>query len=244
MCITNRTAINRFIKTSIAVLTVLILSSCAPVKPYILKDEQRDPEFVLVEMLATGLVLGGVTVTAFPVTVEERNAITAQLEDVLTHFSFYRILTPPTLATRVSNDKYKALLSYFEKNKTLPVEEFENLKTIYTPARYILFVNIDDNMVSQRKIFNPDSIDFVTIRTLVATLNIMSMETGKPALFTRITYKDTNSNSVQRMGARGGAGLFGSVIAEVTFGGFPEPPPLHQSLYKLFLAVADQVPSN
>ena len=232
------------LKIVFGVLLTFTVTCCAPTKPYILSDVQRDPQFVLVEMLATGLVLGGVTVSAFPVTVEERDAITAQLEDVLTQFSFYKVLTPPVLSKRVSKEKYEYLLGEFEKTRTLPVEEIKNLKSIYTPARYILFVNIDSNTVSQRKAYNPDSIDFLTVRTLVATLNIISLDTEMPALFTHITYKDSNVNSVQRLSARGGSGFFGSVFAQVAFGGFPEPPPLEQSLYKLFLAVADQVPSN
>jgi len=225
-------------------LVILVLSSCAPTKPYILDDIQRDPQFVLVEMLASGLALGGVTISAFPTTVEERDAMTSQLEDVLTHFSFYHVLTPPTLAKSISREKYEYLLAEFEKTKSLPVEEIKSLKSTYTSARYILFVNIDSNTVSQRKVYNPDSLDYLTVRTLVATLNIISLETEKPALFTHITYKDSNVSSVQRLGARGSGGVFGSVFAQVTFGGFPEPPPLEQSLYKLFLAVADQVPSN
>ena len=221
----------------------VVLVSCAPVKPYVLDDIERDPQFVLVEMLATGLALGGVTVTAFPVTVEERDSLTAQLEDVLNQFSFYKVLTPPTLAKRVPREKYDQLLEYFKTNKTLPSEEIKKLQTLYTPARYILFVNIDKNVISRRKVYNPDSIDFLTVRTLVATLNILNLDTQKPALFTHITYKDASTNSVQRLGARS-VGTFGSIMAQVTFGGFPEPPPLQQSLYKLFLAVADQVPSN
>lgn len=220
------------------------LISCAPVKPYVLTDLQRDPQFVLIEMLATGLVLGGVTVTAFPVTVEERNAITAQLEDVLTQFSFYKVLTPPTLAEKVSREKYEKILDHFEKHRTIPADVIKNLKTIYTPARYILFVNIDRNTVSQRKVYNPDSIEFQSVRTVVVTLNIISMETQKPALFTRIAINDVNTNSMQRMRSGAGVGLFGGVIAQVTFGGFPEPPATERTLYKVFLAVADQVPSN
>ena len=230
-------------KLVLSFVVLLDLISCAPVKPYVLADVQRDPQFVLVEMLATGLALGGVTVTAFPVTVEERDAMTAQLEDVLTQFSFYKVLTPPTLATRVSRERYEKLLDYFKTNKTLPSEEIKSLKGLYTPARYILFVNIDENVISRRKVYNPDSVDYLTVRTLVATLNILSLDTEKPALFTQITYKDTSANSVQRLGARG-VGSFGSIMAQVTFGGFPEPPPLQQSLYKLFLAVSDQVPHN
>ncbi|WP_455375985.1 hypothetical protein [Kaarinaea lacus] len=225
-------------------LVVAWLIACAPVKPYVLIDTQRDPEFILVEMLATGLVLGGVTVTAFPVTVEERNAITAQLEDVLTQFSFYRVLTPDTLAKKVSQEKYQKILNYFEEHRTIPADEIKNLKSIYTPARYILFVNIDSNTVSQRKVHNPDSIDFQSVRTIVATLNIISLDTELPALFTRISLSDVNSTSVQRLRGGGGAGLFGGVIAQMTFGGFPDPPPLENTLYKVFLAVADQVPSN
>jgi hypothetical protein len=220
------------------------LISCAPVKPYILSDLQRDPQFVLIEMLASGLVLGGVTVTAFPASVEERNAITAQLEDVLTQFSFYKVLTPPTLSKRVSQEKYEKILEFFEKHRTIPADELKNLKTIYTPARYILFVNIDSNTVSQRKNYHPDSIEFQSVRTIVATLNIMSMETEQPALYTRIAYSDVNSTSMQRM--RGGAGvsLFGGVMSQVTFGGFPEPPTTEHTLYRVFLAVADLIPSN
>jgi len=217
--------------------------ACAPVKPYVLTDLQRDPEFILIEMLATGLALGGVTVTAFPATVEERNAFTAQLDDVLKHFSFYRILTPQPLSQQVSNDRYQQILNYFEKHQTIPVDEIKNLRSVYTHARYILFVNIDHNSVSQRRVNNPDSIEFQSVRTIGVTMNIISLATEKSALFTRITLNDVNSSSVQKLRG-GGVGLFGSVIAQVTFGGFPEPPPLEHTLYKVFLAVADQVPSN
>lgn len=227
------------------VLSAVFLVSCAPAKPYILKDYQRDPEFILIEMLATGLVLGGVTVTAFPVTKEERNSITAQLEDVLTNFSFYKFNTPVALAKRVTEEKYEALLTHFQKYKTIPNEEIQHLKTLYTPARYVLFVNIDSNVVTQDSVHNPDSIDFISTRTISATLNIISLETAKPALFTRISYSDSTSNSIQRLRTRGGAGLlFGNIMAQVTFGGYPDPPAIEKTLYKLFLAIADQVPHN
>lgn len=220
---------------------IILLAGCAPTKPYLLNDVQRDPQFTLIEMLATGLVLGGVTVTAFPVTVEERNAITAQLEDVLTQFSFYKVLTPEPLGKRIETQRYESILKYFEKNKTIPVEEIKSLRSIYTPARYILFVNIDSNTVSRRKVFNPDSVEYRSIRTIQATLNIINLDTETPVLFTQITFRDVNSESIQRFGARG---VFGNMIAQVTFGGFPEPPSTTQTLYKVFLAVADQVPSN
>lgn len=223
----------------------LLLISCAPVKPYVLKDYQRDPQFILIEMLATGLSLGGVTVTAFPVSNEERNAITAQLEDVLTKFSFYQYVTPPTLAKQVSPEKYEDLMLQFKNNKTIAKQDIQYLKTVYKHARYVLFVNIDRNIVTEDKTYNPDSIDFHTTRTIGATLNIISLETARPALFTRISYSDTATHSTQRLRARGGAGImFGGIVAQVTFGGFPEPPPTQNTLYKLFLAIADQVPHS
>lgn len=232
-------------KRQILFASILLLASCAPMKPYVLTDFQRDPEFVLIEMLATGLVLGGVTVTAFPVSIDERNAITAQLEDVLTQFSFYKYNTPITLAKRVSEEKYEEILAHFEKYNTISNEDIEYLKSIYTPARYVLFVNIDQNLVSERRVHNPDAIEFQSIRTLIATLNIISLQTASPALFTRIRFSDVNANSMPRLRARGGSGVFfGSIVAQATFGGFPEPPPLKQTLYKIFLAVADQVPHN
>lgn len=234
-----------FTKRLTIVLTMMLLVSCAPTKPYVLTDYHRDPEFILIEMLATGLVLGGVTVTAFPVTTEERNAITAQLEDVLTQFSFYQYNTPMTLAKRVSDEKYEEIMAHFEKYKTISVEQINYLKSVYTPARYILFVNIDKNIVSERRAHNPDSIEFQSVRTISATLNIISLQTTQPALFTRIHMSNVNTNSIPNLRVRGGSGIFfGSVIAQATFGDFPEPPSLQQTLYRLFLAVADQVPHS
>ena len=108
-----------------------------------------------------------------------------------------------------------------------------------------MFVNIDRNVVKQTKAFNPDSINFYTTRTISATINIISLETARPALFTRISYSDTATNSIQRLRSRGGAGvLFGGIVAQTTFGGFPEPPPIENTLYKVFLAIADQVPHS
>ena len=234
-----------FTKLLFVTLVVSLLASCAPMKPYVLTDYQRDPEFVLIEMLATGLVLGGVTVTAFPVTVEERNAITAQLEDVLTQFSFYKYNTPMTLARRVSEEKYEQIMAQFEKHQTISGEDINYLKSVYTPARYVLFVNIDNNQVLERTVHSPDSIEFQTVRTIDATLNIISLQTAKPALFTRIRMNDVNTNSIPKLTVRAGAGVFfGSIVAQATFGDYPEPPPTQQTLYRVFLAVADQVPHS
>jgi len=231
------------LKLLTCLMLVLSFSGCTPTKPYLVSDIERDPQFVLIEMLATGLILGGVTSTALPLSIEERHAMTAALEEVLNKFSFYRFNTPTPLFRQLPPEQYEHLLDTFQNTRTIPVDELKNLESIYTPARYVLFVNIDANVVSQHKAFNPDSTDFQTIRTMVATLNIMSLQTLKPAILTQITFKDFNTNSVQRL--RGGGGfLFGNIVAQVTFGGFPEPPPLERSLYKLFLAVADQVPSN
>ena len=214
-------------------------------KPYVLADLQRDPEFNLIEMLATGLVLGGVTVSAFPVTVDERKQITAQLEDVLTQFSLYRINTPMTLAKRISAEEHERLLEYFKSNKTIATADIKQLQTLYTPARYLLFVNIDSDKVTRRRVRQPNSIEFRSIRTVVVTLNIISMLTEKPALYTKIALNNVNTNNVQLMSGRGGGDpIFGSLMAQVTFGGFPEPPTITDTLYKVFLAVADQVPNS
>ena len=214
-------------------------------KPYVLADLQRDPEFNLIEMLATGLVLGGVTVSAFPVTVDERKQITAQLEDVLTQFSLYRINTPMTLAKRISAEEHERLLEYFKSNKTIATADIKQLQTLYTPARYLLFVNIDSDKVTRRRVRQPNSIEFRSIRTVVITLNIISMLTEKPALYTKIALNNVNTNNVQLMSGRGGGdAIFGSLMAQVTFGGFPEPPTITDTLYKVFLAVADQVPNS
>ena len=150
-----------------------------------------------------------------------------------------------TLAKRVSKEKYEQIMAYFEKYRTISAEDIAYLKSVYTPERYVLFVNIDKNIVSERRVNNPDSIDFQSVRTIIATLNIISLETAKPALFTRIRMSDANVNSMPSLRARGGSGvLFGSIVAQVSFGGFPEPPPTQQTLYKVFLAVADQVPHS
>lgn len=221
------------------------ISSCAPIKPYKLAEYKRDPQFNLIEMLATGLVLGGVTVTAYPVNVDERNALTDQLEDVITKFSLYRINTPEKLSKRISGEEYESLLEYFKENKTIPIAEIKKLKGLMTPARYLLFVNIDSNEVIQKQLYHSNSIEYRSMRTIVATVNIVNLETSKSALFTRIAMQDVKSNNVQQLGVGGSVGiLLGNVIAQVSFGGYPELPTTTHALYRVFLGVADLIPSS
>lgn len=231
-----------FILTS---LVVMLLSGCAPTKPYVLADYQRDPEFNMLELLATGVVLGGVTVSAYPVTVEERNALTKQLEDVLTQFSLYRINTPIKLSERVGNELYEQLMEYFYKNRTLKVEDFSELQSLYTPARYILFVHIDSDQTRQHTVHHSGALEYRSIRIVTGRMYIFNLDTAQTTLYTRIAIRDVNSNNVQQVS--GGASLsilLGNVVAQVALGGYPELPTKEHAMYRFFLGVADQIPSN
>lgn len=236
------------IKTGVLLLlllTSLFSVGCAPVKPYRLADYKRDPQFNMLEVLATGVVLGGVTVTGFPVSQEERKAFTAQLEDVLIHFSMYRVNTPIKLSEQVSPESYEQMLNYFKTHNALPDSDIKQLKGMYTPARYLLFVNIDGEDIKQYTVNNPDAVEYRSVRMMAARLYIFNMDTSAVTLYTRISVKNAKKNSVQKIQVGSGFGmLLGNVVAQVALGGYPEPPTREETLYKLFLGVAEQIPSN
>jgi len=221
-----------------------VLEGCAPTKPYVLSDLKRDPQFTMLEVLATGVVLGGVTVTGFPVIDQDRAELNAMLEEVLTKYSLYRINTPVKLSERVDAARYAGMLDYFREHRILPDTDFKELSAMYTPARYLLFVNIDSDSVQQYTDDEPGAVAYNAVRIMSAHLYIFNMDTSALTLFTGIAIRDVNTNRVQQLGGGGLGVLLGNVVAQVAMGGFPEPPSRVHALYKLFLAVADQIPSN
>jgi len=227
----------------IGVLLFSALVGCAPVKPYLLHDYHRDPQFTRLEVLATGVVLGGITAADHKISNDERKALLAQLEQVLTQYSLYRINTPVKLSERLEPEQYQNLLDYFSEHSSLPETEFQKLAGLYTPARYLLFVTLDGDSIKQYSEDLPGEIAYVTARIMTARLYIFNMQTSELTLFTHISIKDGNSKTIQKIGGQGAGFLLGNIIAQATFGGYPEPPTREHSLYKLFFAVADQIPS-
>jgi len=234
-------------RKSVSLIIVLLssfIAGCAPIKPYVLSDYHRDPQFNRLEVLATGVVLGGITSSNVDLKDDERTALLAQLEDVLTKYSLYRINTPVKLTERIEPEQYKDLLEYFKQHSTLPESEFRKLEGLYAPARYLLFVTLDGDNVKQYTEDLPGEIAYVAARIMTARLYIFNMQTSAATLFTRIAIKDVNANKVQKLGGDNVGFLIGNIIAQATFGGFPEPPDRTHALYKLFYAVADQIPNS
>ena len=226
------------------VLFSIVLVGCAPVKPYILKDYHRDPQFNRLEVLATGVVLGGITASDHELTNDERKALMSQLEEVMTQFSLYRINTPVKLSERLEPEQYEKVMDYFHEHSTLEESEFRKLAGLYIPARYLLFVTLDGDSLKQYTEDQPGEVAYITARIMAARLYIFNMQTSDLTLFTHIAVKDINAKKVQKIGG-GSIGIFlGNIIAQAALGGYPEPPVRAHTLYKLFFAVADQIPSN
>lgn len=227
----------------VCMVQLLVLSGCAAFKPYKIKKQVSDPEFTMLEILATGLVLGGITSSIKTLEDEQRAEMTALLENTLLQHSIYKVNTAIKLSDRLKAREYKKLLAGVRESSGLAVEDATSLKERLYPARYILFVNIIRDDVSKKSSRIPNAIKYTTTRETEVSLNIFSLKTQKPAVLANITVSNKKSTKVEQNRERDPLkSTVQSVLNQLVMGGYPEPPSIMENLHKVFLGVADQIP--
>ena len=236
-----------FNRLKIIVLVIIVnsiaLAGCAAFKPYTVKKQVSDPEFTMLEILATGLVLGGITSSVEPFDDQQREEMTALLETILLQHSIYKINTAVKLSDRLKKSQYQKILNEFRTSSSLAVDVATALKEKLYPARYILFINVIRDDVTKKTSRIPNAINYTTTRSTEVTLNIFSLKTQKPAVLANITATNKKTNKIEEHRNRDPLiSTMRIVVNQLVMGGYPEPPGIKENLRKVFLGVADQIP--
>ena len=223
-----------------------IVSGCA-LKDYRVRELESDKEFIIAEVLATGLIIGGVDSNIPSVLSEDKITYRNLLAIKMLQSPVFGNFAGLNLVVVLGQEKYSALMEHYHQYNKVPEDIGDELQTVLYPTRYILFVNIDKDKVKEQH-FREDGRDvFRTTRQVRVSAAIHNLRTGAVALRTVIEADKYNENrhpkhTHEKQSFLGS--VIGAVVEDLIFGGYPDPPSITETLSVAFEGVTDQLPDH
>lgn len=202
-------------------------------------------DFIIAEILATGLVLGGVTSTRFELNKDTRNKYNKLLEAELARYPLYGNYTNERLQKSISPEQYRQLIVHYDKLETIPPELYEPLQSGLGLARYLMFAHITGDRTERFHNRVSGTLSYNTKRSVTISLKIHNLRERKLALHTHITASKTAQKEQILLGGRSSLGTAIQIgITHALDGGYPEAPSIEDVLPVVFLGVRDQLPNR
>ena len=226
------------------ILSCLFLSACS-IKPFNVQSHELDNEFIIAEILATGLVLGSVTSSRIKMDKTDRDKYNKLMENYLSTYPIYGDFSNDRLRKAITEQEYNYLISHYDNTESIPEDLYDNLRDNLSPARYLMFAHLTRNDLDRFTSNINHSINLNTRRTMSASVKVFNLLNKKIVLNTKISASKTNSSSGVQFGASSllGIGLQIGISHSLT-GSYPKPPETIDVLSTVFLGIRDQLPKK
>lgn len=228
----------------LVLIPCLLVAACS-IKPYRYSQIVQDEDFIIAEILATGLVLGGVTSSTFNLDEKTRQEHTEHLEKFLSTYPIYGNYKNERLQKAINKQQYQRLIAQYDKTQSIPADLYEPLSEGLGYARYVMFAHIIQDNVSRFKSFPNEGLTFNTKRTMAVSLKIFNLREKKITQHTRISASKTSEARSIQLGVRSSAGTAISIgLSHALKGTYPDAPTQSEVLDVIFLGIKDQLPKK